>query len=148
MADNAELARKLYEAFNERNIEEIEAAVTADGTLTVVGSGEVLVGAAGARQYNQMWLDGFPDGKATVDNVFAAGNTVVVEFTGEGTHTGTLRTGMGDIPATGRSATLHICDVLEFDDNGKIKTQRTYFDSGSLMVQLGLLAGQEATAQQ
>lgn len=148
MADNADLARKLYEAFNERNIDEIEASVTADGTLTVVGSGEVLVGPEGARQYNQMWLDGFPDGKTTVDNVFAAGNTVVVEFHGEGTHTGTLRTGMGDIPATGRSVTLYLCDVLEYDDNGKIKTQRTYFDTGSLMAQLGLMSGQAATTQQ
>jgi steroid delta-isomerase-like uncharacterized protein len=147
MADNADLARRLYEAFNERNIEEILASVHEDAVQTIVGSGETLVGKEGARQYNQMWLEGFPDGKATVDRTFAVGDTVVVEFHGRGTHTGTLRTSMGDIPATGRSVTLGMCDIYGFE-NGKIKTQRTYFDSGALMVQLGLVAGQEAKAQQ
>jgi predicted ester cyclase len=54
---------------------------------------------------------------------------------------------MGDIPATGRSATLQLCDVYEFE-NGKVKTQRAYFDSGALMVQLGLLTQQPAATQQ
>jgi steroid delta-isomerase-like uncharacterized protein len=147
MADNAQIARSLYEAFNQRDMEQIAAAVAPDGILTVVGTGEQFVGAEGARQYNRMWLEGFPDGKATVESVYAAGDTVVVEFRGEGTHTGTLRTSMGDIPATGRSATLQLCDVYEFE-NGKVKTQRAYFDSGALMVQLGLLTQQPAATQQ
>ncbi len=77
----------------------------------------------------------------------AAGDTVVVEFTGRGTHTGPLVTSMGEIPATGRSLTLKLCDVLEFRD-GMVTMQRTYFDTGSMMVQLGLMSGQPATSQQ
>jgi predicted ester cyclase len=71
----------------------------------------------------------------------------VVEFTGRGTHTGTLRTSMGDIPATGRSLTLQLCDVMEFKD-GMIQGQKTYFDSGSMMAQLGLMAEQTASQHQ
>jgi len=41
--------------------------------------------------------------------------------------------------------TLHLCDVLEFSD-GKIKAQRSYLDTGSLMAQLGLMSGQTATS--
>jgi hypothetical protein len=37
--------------------------------------------------------------------------------------------------------------VLEFKD-GKVYRQRTYFDTGSMMAQLGLLAGQTASTQQ
>ena len=147
MADNADLARRLYEAWNERQFDEIADAVAPDSTLTIVGTGERFVGTDGARQYNMMWADAFPDGRVTVDEVIAAGDRVVVEFHGEGTHTGTLRTSMGEIPATGRSLTLQLCDVYEFD-NGKIKTQRNYFDTGSLMTQLGLGAGQAASAEQ
>ena len=72
---------------------------------------------------------------------------MVVEYTGRGTHTGTLSTSMGDIPATGRSVTLQLCDVIEFKD-GKVHRQRTYFDTGSMMAQLGLLAEQTASTQQ
>ena len=147
MADNAELARRMYEAWNERQFDEIADAVAPDSTLTIVGTGEKFMGTEGARQYNTMWADAFPDGRVTVDQVIAASDRVVVEFHGEGTHTGTLRTSMGEIPATGRSLTLQLCDVYEFD-NGKIKTQRNYFDTGSLMTQLGLGAGQAASAKQ
>lgn len=137
MSDNATLARRLYAAWNERAFDELADFGTPDGTLTIIGSGDTFVGPEGSRRYNQMWADAFPDGVITVDTLTAAGDTVVVEFTGRGTHTGTLTTSMGDIPATGRAMTLHLCDVIEFE-NGKIRKQRTYFDTGSMMAQLGL----------
>ncbi len=147
MTDNTTLARRLYEAWNERNFDEIAEATPPDGTLTIVGSGETFVGQEGSRRFNTMWADAFPDGKITVDRVIASGDHVVVEFTGRGTHTGTLVTSMGDIPATGRAMTLQLCDVLEFKD-GKVATQRNYFDTGSMMAQLGLGAEQAASTQQ
>ena len=126
MTDNETLARSLYEAWNERNFDEMAEATAPDGTITIIGSGDTFEGPEGARRFGAMWADGFPDG---------------------GTHTGTLVTSMGDIPATGRSMTLQLCDVTEFQ-NGKVRRQRTYFDTGSMMAQLGLTAGQAASAQQ
>ena len=146
MADNADLARRLHEAWNERNFDEIAEATAPDSTITLVGSGDTFEGADGSRAYNTMWADGFPDGKVTIDRVIASGDHVVVEFTGRGTHTGTLVTSMGEIPATGRSLTLQLCDVMEYK-NGKVQSQRTYFDSGSMMAQLGLGAEQTASQQ-
>ena len=146
MADNAALARRLYEAFNERNFDEIAEATAPDATLTIVGSGDTYEGIEGSRAYNKMWADGFPDGKVTIDRVIASGDYVVVEFTGRGTHTGTLTTSAGEIPATGRSVTLQLCDVTEFK-NGKVQNQKTYFDTGSMMAQLGLVA-EQTTSQQ
>jgi steroid delta-isomerase-like uncharacterized protein len=147
MADNADLARRLYEAWNERNFDEIAEGTASDATITLVGSGDTFEGPEGSREYNRMWADGFPDGKVTIDRVIASGDHVVVEFTGRGTHTGTLVTSMGDIPATGRSLTLQLCDVMEFKD-GKVQSQRSYFDTGSMMAQLGLGAEQTASQQQ
>ena len=146
MTDNESLARRLYEAWNERNFDEAAAAAAPDGTITIVGPGDTFRGPEGSRQFSEMWAAGFPDGAVTVDRVIASGDHVVVEYTGRGTHTGTLATGMGDIPATGRSMTLEMCDVIEFKD-GKVQSQRTYFDTGSMMAQLGLGAGQEASTQ-
>lgn len=145
MADNLTLARTLYEGWNERRFDDIADAVAPDGKIVVVGTGDEFVGPEGARRYNQQWYDGFPDGHVTIDNLIASGDTVVVEFTGRGRHTGPLATSMGEIPPTGRSLTLKLCDVLEFRD-GKVTTQRTYFDTGSMMAQLGLTAGQPATS--
>ena len=147
MADNADLARRLHEAWNERNFDEMAEATAPDATITVVGSGDTFVGIEGSHAYNTMWADGFPDGKVTIDRVIASGDYVVVEFTGRGTHTGTLVTSMGDIPATGRSMTLQLCDVMEFR-NGKVQSQKTYFDTGSMMAQLGLMADQTASQHQ
>ncbi len=147
MADNVTLARGLYEAWNERNFDRTAELTTTDGQITIVGAGDVYRGPDGVRKYDLMWAEAFPDGKITVDRIVAADECVVVEYTGRGTQTGTLVTPAGSIPATGRSVTLQLCDVLEFSD-GKVRSQRTYFDSGSLMAQLGLTAGQTATTQQ
>lgn len=147
MADNETLARELYEAWNNRDWQAGIDAMASGGTITVMGTGETFEGADGVQHYNTMWADAFPDGRITIDHVSSAGDCVVVEFTGRGTHTGTLTTSMGSIPATGRSITLHLCDVLEFTD-GKVKAQRNYFDTGSLMAQLGVTTAQTATATQ
>jgi steroid delta-isomerase-like uncharacterized protein len=142
MADNAMLARSLYEAFNNRDFDLLSESVAPEGTITMVGSGQTFRGPDGARQYNTMWADAFPDGMVTVDRVIAQDDCVVVEFTGRGTHTGALATPAGDIPATGRSVTLQLVDVLEFAGD-KVQSQRSYFDSGSLMAQLGITTAQQ-----
>lgn len=146
MADNVSLARSLYEAFNERDFDKVAERTTADATITIVGSGDTFQGPEGARKYNLMWAEAFPDGRITIDNVIAAGDYVVVEFTGRGTHTGTLATPAGSIPATGRAVTLELCDVLELSGE-KVSSQRTYFDGASLMSQLGLTAEQAVTTK-
>jgi steroid delta-isomerase-like uncharacterized protein len=143
MADNVTLARSFLEAFNERDFDRAAALVTPDAKLTIVGSGDVYEGPDGARRYDTMWADAFPDGRITIDRIIGQDDYVVAEYTGRGTHTGTLATPAGSIPATGRSVTLELCDVLEFGD-GKVKSTRTYFDSGSLMTQLGVTAEQVA----
>lgn len=147
MAGNADLARRLYLDWNDRDFDRLADMMTPDGEIVVVGTGEVFQGPEGARRYNTAWAEGFPDGAITVDNVLGVGDSVVVEYTGRGTHTGTLATSMGTIPPTGRSVTLKLCDVIEFED-GKVKSQRTYFDSGSLMAQLGLGADQATATTQ
>ena len=85
-----------------------------------------------------MWAGGFPDGRVEIENVIDGGNKVVVEHTGRGTQTGTLRTPMGEFDATGRSVTLKLADVWTFAPDGTPTQMRTYFDSASMMAQLGL----------
>ncbi len=145
MAENAEIARSAYDAWNARDFDRFASLHADDAELVNVGSGEALRGPQGALQYAQMWANAFPDGRIAIDNVIEAGDQVVVEFTGRGTHEGTLAGPFGAIPATGRSVTLKLCDVWRFE-NGSAATLTSYFDTGSLMTQLGLMP--EATAAQ
>lgn len=146
MAENANLVRSLIEAWNRRDFDLIREHTAPDAVLTDAGSGETWRGPDEGHRYNTMWADAFPDGKIRVDRIVEAGDLVVVEYTGRGTHTGPMVTRQGTIPATGREAMLRFCDVYEIE-NGKVKTQNTYGDSGALMAQLGLTAGQAATSQ-
>ena len=102
MADNATIASSLYDAWNRRDFDEMVAAAAPDSKIVMIGSGDTYEGPEGTRRYATMWADAFPDGKITVENVVAQEDRVVVEFSGTGTHTGTLVTSMGSIPATGR----------------------------------------------
>lgn len=144
MAGNADLVRGLYEAWNNRDFDRLAESVAPDGFITDVGSGATYRGRDGVLKYNTAWAEAFPDGRVTVDRLIEAGGTVVAEFTGKGKHTGPLVGPSGTIPATGRSVTLHLCDIYEIKD-GKVASQHTYFDSGSLMAQLGMSVGQPTT---
>lgn len=146
MAENAELVRSLMEAFNRRDFDYVRDRVAPDSVLTDAGSGQTWRGPDEGLRYNTMWTDAFPDGKVTLDRIIESGDLVVVEYTGQGTHTGPFVTPGGTIPATGRAAKLHFCDVYEIKD-GKVQKQTTYGDSGALMTQLGLTAGQPAATQ-
>lgn len=147
MADNISLVRSLYEAWNARDFDRGAEAMAPDGKITIAGTGDVFEGPEGSRAYSASWADGFPDGQITVDDIFGDGDMVVAQFTGRGTHTGTLVTSMGSIPATGRSLTIKLCDVVRLKDQ-KVVAQTSYFDTGSMMAQLGLLPEHIGSEQQ
>ena len=78
MAENLEaLARRQDEAWNARDFDSIVELTDPEATITLVGSGEVLRGKEGMRQYSQMWATGFPDGKTSDHTYVTQGNTVV-----------------------------------------------------------------------
>jgi steroid delta-isomerase-like uncharacterized protein len=144
--DSVDIARKLYEHWNSREFERVAALMAEEGEIVIVGSETRFRGPDGSLEFSRMWADGFPDGKVTIERTVASRDTVVVELTGRGTHTGTLRGPAGDIPATGRSVTLHLCDVHDIRD-GKIRRVSSYFDSASLLQQLGVMPDVGAEAK-
>lgn len=137
MADNKSIARGNYDAWNARDFDRIAGTLTPDGKVVIMGTGQTFNGPDGSRQFSRMWADAFPDGTCTVECVTGDGDHVAVEYTGRGTHTGTLNTPMGAIPATGRAITIKLCDMLDFKE-GKITAQRQYLDTAALLSQLGI----------
>jgi steroid delta-isomerase-like uncharacterized protein len=144
--DPATIARTLYENWNQRDFD-AGAALAADGCeITIAGSGERFHGPDGARDYSRRWADAFPNGRITIDNLIATEDQVACQFTGTGTHTGTLRTPMGDIPATGKRVEVRLCDVHHIE-GGKIHSTTSYFDAAAMMAQLGLMPDVPAATQ-
>lgn len=137
-SDNEQIARSYYDCFNRRDFDGARATLADDVVMVVVGSGERYEGPAAVTASDETWAAAFADGRADIDNVITAGDTVVVEFKGRGTHTGSLLTPDGEVPGTGRAVELHFCDILALRD-GKIAEVREYYDTLSLMTQLGLL---------
>ena len=144
--DNARLARTILDLWNERDFDQAVRLAAEDVECVDVPSNTTLRGPDGYRESLQRWATAFPDGRVEVTRVIADADGAVVEYTGRGTHTGPLAGPAGSIPATGRRGELTLCDVLEIEQ-GKVRRVRSYYDSATLMRQLGLITEQGAAGQ-
>ena len=133
MADATTIVREYIDAWNRRDWEKFRS---------LIGSGYSYTGGDGVKNDGieagvgvaEMFATAFPDGKMDVQHMHAAGNTVIVEFIGRGTHKGDL---MGIAP-TGKTISMSACDVVEVRD-GKIVSEREYMDMANMMQQLGVM---------
>jgi steroid delta-isomerase-like uncharacterized protein len=135
--DNVAIARRYYDAFNARDMSAAVALADAELEWINLAFGATFRGAEGFRQFLENYATAFPDSRVEVRSVIAHGDRVAVEFTAQGTHRGPLVGPAGEIPATGRSVQLQLCEVLQLRD-GKIVRGRSYYDSGTMLRQLGL----------
>ena len=83
-------------------------------------------------------LEAFPDLRHDVIDTIESGDTLAQEIRVVGTHTGTLRTPKGDVPATGRKIELRNCIYVKLRE-GKVQTWHAYYDQVQFRTQLGLI---------
>jgi len=124
-------------AYNQKDWNAVRSNITQDFIYDEVGTGRKVQGADQTIALFQGWAEAIPDSKATFDNVVASGNTVLLEVTWRGTHTGPLKTPKGSFAPTGKKIELRACAVVELL-NGKANLQRHYFDMATLLQQLGI----------
>jgi steroid delta-isomerase-like uncharacterized protein len=145
MADTKELARRFVEAFNAHDEKALRALETSDATLTAPG-GAALHGVEATTGYAMAWLNAFPNARMVMRNEIITGDTIVQEFTFEGTHTATMSAPTGDIPATNRRLSGRGVQVLKVRD-GLIADTQLYFDQVDVLTQLGLMPDLAAAAR-
>jgi ketosteroid isomerase-like protein len=133
-----ELVSAFYEHFDRG---EIAAAVSAfsDQLETVDPGMGTVHGLEPFRAYLEAFKRAMPDAKAVVEQIYQAGDTIIVEGRFVGTHTGPLAGPDGDIEATGASVDLKFADVSRVE-SGKIVAYHTYYDQLGLLTQLGLMS--------
>jgi steroid delta-isomerase-like uncharacterized protein len=137
MTDTKQLANRFIEAFNAHDEKALLALDTPDSTFSAPGAA-TLHGAQASTGYAMAWLNAFPDARMVIRNLTITDDTIVQEFTFEGTHTATLHAPTGDVPATNRRLSGRGAQVLKVRD-GLIADTQLYFDQVDVLTQLGLM---------
>jgi steroid delta-isomerase-like uncharacterized protein len=136
--DNKHLARAVYDAFNDGDLERALAMAADDIVVELVPFDLTFQGKAGFRDFMQGFKSAFPDLRLTVVTQVATEDAVVSELTWRGTHTGPLMTPAGEIPPTGKTVQdSRFCEVWTIRD-GQVTSLHNYQDAASWLRQLGL----------
>jgi len=126
------LARR-ERAWFDRDPDALAADHAADGVVESPTHGR-LTGREAIRAVYATWFDAFPDLKFVRDDLVLEGDRAALFFTSTGTHMKPFTT----IPPTGRHIEIRGVFLMTFRD-GLISHEKRYYDSTSLLVQIGVL---------
>jgi len=130
------IARQQVDAFNSSDWELLRGTLAFDSSYDELGTQRKIEGPEKIIELYKAWKAAFPDGAGTVTSAVSSGNTVALEVTWKGTHTGPLETAEGTIPASSKRQETPAAVFNTFEGN-KIKESRHYFDSLTLLKQIG-----------
>ena len=132
------VARIIYNAYGTREFEKAARWFAEDAEILSVPTGDRYRGRDGYLQLARAWAAAFPDLKVEIVRVGGGSGTAAVEYALRGTHTGALVSPGVFVPPTWAQVEIRLCDVLELR-GGKVARVSSYFDSASLLRQMGLL---------
>ena len=138
MQDVSKLARENIEAYNNRDWLRFRESLAEDVVYEEFGTQRHIKGAEQLIEAWQGWAAALSDVKGTITDAVASGDTVSLEITWSGTHTGPLAGPGGTIPASGRRITVPSAAVLTFEGE-KLKEEHMYFDLMTLLQQIGAM---------
>lgn len=130
------IARETVEAFNTSDWERLKSSLAPDVVYDEVGTQRHMKGAGQVVESFQEWKKAGPDGIGTITKEIVSGNTVVLEVTWTATQNGPLVTPEGTIPPSGKPWKVEAAQVITVKE-GKIKEVHQYFDTMTLLQQIG-----------
>jgi steroid delta-isomerase-like uncharacterized protein len=132
------LALENIEAYNSRDWQRFKESLAADVVYEEFGTQRHIKGAEQLIEAWQAWADAISDVKGTITQSVASGDTVSLEITWSGTHTGPLAGPGGTIPASGKHISVPSAAVLTFEGE-KLREEHMYFDLMTLLQQIGAM---------
>lgn len=99
----------------------------------LIATGDTHEGADAVARYYAETRTAFPDQRNELIALYHSDEAVIVEFQLMGTHRGPFR----GVPPTGRSFSCRMTAFFLFDGD-RLTTERVYFDSATILRQLGL----------
>ena len=130
---NVETLRAAHESWNRRDFDGVVLSIADNLNYTDRARGSDMKSIQNFREFVQAWAQAFPDGRIVNPQYIDAGDTVIAQFTVEGTNNGEL---MGMKP-TGRRISMSMCEIARYDRNGKAISGDLYYDQYNLLTQLG-----------
>jgi len=134
MSKNKEIADRAWQLLDAQDFGRLEE-VLAPNVEFRMGS-QVIRGIPEFRAMCEGWWAAFPDLHHEVTAEMESGDSYACELSMVGTHTGTMHTPQGDLPATGKKIRFLSCDYVTVD-RGKIVRWHAYPDMPGLLAQLG-----------
>jgi len=144
MGETRDVVERWTEAFNAHDRDQLHALHAEDIEFTAPGDVE-LRGAEAVTEYAMSWINAFPDSTLSAHMTHVDGDWATQQFSFEGTHTGTLASPQGDIPATNRRLKGRGCQCSRVHGD-KITAVDLYFDQVQVLTQLGLMPEAATTA--
>ncbi len=132
--NKALISRFVEELFNQGNISLANELLASDFVEREQLPPGVPDGREGVKALTSMLRSAFPDFKATIEDMVAEGDKVVVRMTWSGTHKGEF---MG-IPASGKLVSIGVIDIIRVN-KGKLVEHWGQMDSMGMMQQLGVM---------
>jgi steroid delta-isomerase-like uncharacterized protein len=132
--DHAPTIRRMYELISAGDIDGFGELV-ADDFVEHEETPGLEPSKEGVKQLFHLYRAAFPDLHMEPLDVLACGDKVVARVQATGTHRGEL---MG-MPATGRSVTVQLIDIIRFGDDGLAREHWGVLDALSMMQQLGAI---------
>ena len=105
----------------------------------IIAPGMELRGRQALKEHMESMLRSFPDFEIDIITVLPSGNHIVFEQVVRGTNTGPLSMPEGEIPPTGKKVEFKAVWIGRISPEGLIEEDRTYWDTGDFMRQLGLM---------
>ena len=133
--DVEKLYRKYIAAWLARDIEAVVSFFVEDCIYEDVALGALNRGKSEVRTFVQATLTAIPDFKIELKSVFATVDRLASEWIMTGTQTGDLP----GFPATGKSFSVPVASIMEFQ-NGKIRRNTDYWNLASFLQQVGAMA--------
>jgi steroid delta-isomerase-like uncharacterized protein len=132
---NEQTVRRIYDAFNARDIPLLASLFADDCETTDMGTRRTYRGFEGFMEWVKPFADALPDSTATPGLIVASGDWVAAEHVGRGTHTAAFVMNDGEIPASNKTVEILFAEFFRLRD-GKIVEFRAYWDSGSVWRQM------------
>jgi predicted ester cyclase len=132
-AKNVETLHAVHDCWNKRDFDGVVHNVVENPIYTDHAFFDRMDTREKFRRWTAGWVASFSDWRITNPTYIDAGDTVVAQFTAEGTNDGEL---LSQKP-TGRKVSLTFCQSFQFDEKGQIVSGDCYYDRYALFFQLG-----------
>jgi steroid delta-isomerase-like uncharacterized protein len=132
---NQQTVRRIYDAFNARDIPLLASLFADDCVTTDMGTRRTYRGFDGFMEWVKPFADAMPDSTATPGLIVESGDWIATEHVGRGTQTAAFVLPDGEMPASNRTVEILFAEFFRLRD-GKVVEFRAYWDSGAVVRQM------------